>query len=133
MCQIIDYEYEVVDVISIRDGKILLVKKRDFWILPGGKREKREFAHNCIVRELSEELPGCRLASRLVYFCHFQGRCPHGKKIRVRCYLGNIEGDISPGAEISDARWIPKGEIFSYPLSEITLQIVKKIFEEKII
>lgn len=133
MCHIVDYDYEVVDVISIRGGRILLVKKRDFWIFPGGKRERREFARNCIVRELGQELPNSKLTSELVFFCQFHGPNPSGKKIRVRCYFGNVEGDISPGAEISDACWVSRNEIFLYPLSEITKQIIGKLLAERFI
>jgi len=42
----------------IEDGKILLVRKRQSWILPGGKPEPKESDIECLCREVSEELSG---------------------------------------------------------------------------
>lgn len=131
-----NYVYDVANIISIRDGKILLVKKGDFWILPGGKRNENEDIGACIIRELSEELPKSKLVGGLVYFDKFFGKSPSGKDIKVVCCFGNIEGDISPAAEISDARWISREEIFSdykNSLSEITARIIVKLWRKKFI
>jgi ADP-ribose pyrophosphatase YjhB (NUDIX family) len=128
------YEYVVIDVISIRDGRILLVKKRDFWIFPGGKINLGEDVYTCLVRELGQELPKSTLMGGLVYFDEFFGKSPSGKSIKVICYIGNVEGDILPAAEISDARWMSQEEIFSNSkdaISEITGSIIQKLIEEK--
>ena len=44
----------VSNVISIKNGRVLLVKKPCFWIFPGGKMKEREKFRACIIRELSE-------------------------------------------------------------------------------
>lgn len=125
---------EVISIISIFCGKILLVKKGDFWILPGGKIREKESHEKCILRELSQELPGSTLIGDLRYFGKFSGISPISRKpITVKCYLGNIRGDISPAMEISDATWTIKESVFSYNLSEITKNIIKKISARKIL
>jgi ADP-ribose pyrophosphatase YjhB (NUDIX family) len=129
-----DYEYVVVDVISITNGKLLLLEKRgEFWILPGGKREKGESDLECIVRELSQEQPGGKLIGETTFFCEFYGLSPSGKKIKVLCYFGRVEGDTSPGAEITDARRVSGDKLLSYPLSAIMRSIAQKLLDEKYI
>ena len=52
-----------VDIAIIaRDGQVLICRRRDdvplagFWEFPGGKRERGETAHACLVREVHEEV-----------------------------------------------------------------------------
>jgi len=88
-----------------------------------------------IIRELGEELTRSELVGWLVYFYKFFGLNPHGKRIKVVCCFGNVEGDISSAAEILDARWISREEIFSdykNSLSEITARIVVKFWQKKL-
>ena len=123
----------IVNLLSIRHGSLLFVKKRDFWTFPGGKIKKGESDWECAIREQSEELPKSSLDGKNVYFDKFYGLSPSGGRIEVICYFGNIEGDISPGAEISAARRIPENKIFLYPLSAVTILIVEKLREGKFI
>lgn len=130
------YVYQVACVASIKNGKILLVKKRDFWIFPGGKIESWEDVGACIHRELGEELPGSSLRGNLAYFGRFSGLTPSGKFIQIVCCFGNVEGDITPAAEITDAKWVSKEELLSeYKnfLSPITAKIIQKLLYKKYI
>ena len=47
---------KVIDLIFLKDNGVLFVKKKDFWILPGGKLEYGEKDISCLERELKEEL-----------------------------------------------------------------------------
>lgn len=56
----------------IDDGKILLVRKKQIWILPGGKPELGESDIECLCREVSEELSGTQL-DNIRYYGEFEG------------------------------------------------------------
>ncbi len=49
---------KVVDIIVERRGKILLVKRGDFWILPGGEIEPGECEQSCLEEVVSKDRLG---------------------------------------------------------------------------
>lgn len=111
----------------IEDGKILLVKKIETWILPGGKPKVGEDDLACLKREIGEELSGLSLAN-CQYFDDFEGITPHrGDKLRAKVYLADIahNKEIKPSGEISEVRWISKPE--KYVISEITQKIIEAL------
>jgi ADP-ribose pyrophosphatase YjhB (NUDIX family) len=130
-----DNTEELAILIAAQDGKILLIKKGDFWIFPGGRMEKSESAGDCIVRKLSEDLPRVRLLSRLVFFDTFTGTSPDGRRIKANCYFGIVEGDIKPAAEISEAGWFFKEQLTEdkYPMSEVTSKIVQNLLRKRLL
>lgn len=75
----------------IRNGAMLLVKKRNTWILPGGKPNEGESDTQCLIREITkEEVPGTKL-SDFRFYKSFKGRTPHsGDILLVRVYLAEI-------------------------------------------
>ncbi len=114
---------KVVAVIAIQDAHLLLVKKKETWILPGGKPDVGETDKACLLRELREELPGCTVTVHSM-LGSWAGRAPHtGDTIECWAYFGKVEGDIHPSAEISDARWVPADELEQYLLSDVTGKI----------
>ena len=110
----------------IRNGAILLVKKRNTWILPGGKPEKEESDIDCLIREITkEEIPGTKLTNSRFYR-EFKGKTPHrGDILSAKVYLVKIQGKIKPDAEITDVKWIKNPQ--NYNLSEITEKIIKDL------
>ncbi len=118
----------------IRGYKILLVRKngRSFWTLPGGKKEDRESNKNCLIRELSEELP--RLTIEDVSFLkHFNGTAPQGNyRFKAGLYLTSLNGEnIKPGAEIAESKWVSAEILEKYPLSETSLLMIKYLCSKK--
>jgi ADP-ribose pyrophosphatase YjhB (NUDIX family) len=62
-----DVDFDKVGLLAVRDGKILLCRKKhttSLLILPGGCREAGESATDCLSRELREELGRCGKRSR---------------------------------------------------------------------
>lgn len=113
---------KAIGVAIIKDGRILLVKKQEVWILPGGKPEMGEPDIQCLLREVKEELPKIKL-SNLKYFGSFVGITPHtGDELIAEVYLADADGEITPSAEISKAEYVGKPE--KYNLSDITSKIV---------
>ncbi len=123
---------KVIDAISFKDGKILVVKKKDIWILPGGKPEEGEDDIECLLRECKEELPDSQFIITKKYK-EFIGQTPHtGDIIITKTYFAKVSGSIKPSAEISEANFISKEDISSIPLSDITSQIIESLIEDKI-
>jgi len=114
----------------IRKGEILLVRKKESWILPGGKPELEESDMECLHREFGEELPGTKLNNPQFYGT-FEGVTPHTKDtIRVRVYLADIEGEIGqPAREIAESAWT--GNPRQYNLSDITRKIMDSLIENR--
>lgn len=113
---------EVVVIASIKSKSILLVKKKEVWILPGGKPKTEESDADCLIRELKEELPGIRVAN-LKFYGLFRGKSPHiGDNIRVKVYIGDVEGKLQPSAEIIAAEWVK--DMKRYKLANVTQKIV---------
>lgn len=114
---------QVVCVASIQEGKILLVKKIDVWILPGGKIEYGETDHECLKREIAEELPAANLTIGS-YFDSFTKLTPHSRELfTARVFLGMVTESLHYSfPEISGAMYTSKPE--SLPLSSATKEIV---------
>ena len=113
----------------IDEKKILLVRKRQSWILPGGKPEPDESDIECLCREVSEELPGTQL-DNIRYYGDFEGRTPHTRDIlRAKVYFADIKGKLcQPAAEIAEYNWIENPS--QYNLSDITSKIVDSLTKD---
>jgi ADP-ribose pyrophosphatase YjhB (NUDIX family) len=114
-----------INAVIIKDKKILLVKKRDIWILPGGKPIWNESDYGCLVREIREELSGTEIILK-EYYNSFIGKTPYKKdELEVRVYFAEIKGELNnPSEEISEARFVNP---YDYPISDITKKIVDSL------
>jgi ADP-ribose pyrophosphatase YjhB (NUDIX family) len=123
----------VANCISIVSNRLLLVRKKGLWILPGGKRESGEGFMAALERECAEEIPGAEV-----------GIIPHtgtvvahgisahvGYPITVWAYFCEVTGDMTPAAEISESRYVPAEDLRALPLSPITRSIVNKLFFDR--
>lgn len=119
---------KAVGVVIIENGSLLLVQKRQVWILPGGKPEEGETDRQCLLREVQEEeLPGLVLHD-LKYFGTFVGTTPHqGDQLQAEVYLADAGGDITPSAEVSKAEWVKSSDLGKYNLSGISRQIIHSL------
>ena len=118
---------EAVNGIIIQDNRLLLVKKRQTWIFPGGKPTEGESDERCLIREFREELPSSRVSNPRFYdvFC---GKTPHvGDTLEARAYFLDFSGEVTPSSEISDAKWFELSEIGEYLISDISLKIIDSL------
>jgi len=119
------YSKRVASALIIRDKKLLIVKKNETWILPGGKVESGETDLKALTRELSEEL-GTVKVKGVDYHGDFEGISPHrNDKIHVVVYFVMIEGEPTPCAEIKEVEWVY--DINGYNVSEVTKLIVNTL------
>jgi ADP-ribose pyrophosphatase YjhB (NUDIX family) len=121
-----------INTISFKDGGLLLVKKKEVWILPGGKPDGDETDLECLSREGQEELPEAQFIVKDKYK-DFIGKTPHtGDLLIAKTYFAEVSGSILPSAEISNAQFVYRDKISEFPLSEITAQIVESLIADKI-
>jgi ADP-ribose pyrophosphatase YjhB (NUDIX family) len=116
------------NAIIIRDGEILLVKKRDLWLFPGGKYEEGESCLECLSREVSEELDVTKIKN-IRYYGNFKGISPYSKQEReIRVYFADIDGELygtRAGDSVVDFNWTRNPE--GYDLTDITRDIINSL------
>jgi len=118
-----------IGAVIIKHKRLLLVKERDVWILPGGKPNEHESHLECLTREVGEELSGTRI--RVIgYYGSYLGKTPHtGDLLNAFAYIVAINGRLrEPSAEISDARFIRNFK--NYKISEITQKIINSLKQD---
>ena len=108
----IDVDFDKVGLLAVRDGKILLCRKKhttSLLILPGGCREPGESAIDCLSRELREELGDVMVkAVELVgvYTDRAAGHeTAHSKTVRIELYRAELIGEPVARSEIADLFW----------------------------
>jgi 8-oxo-dGTP diphosphatase len=105
-------DFDKVGLLAVRDGKILLCRKKhgtSLLILPGGCREPGESALNCLSRELREEL-GDVVASGVelveVYTDRAAGpETAQPKTVRIELYRAELIGEPVASSEIAELVW----------------------------
>lgn len=118
----------ITDLIFIRNNEILLVKKRGFWILPGGGNEEGENDRECLEREIREELnSGVSIGN---FYKTFNGISLEGKNLKFKTYFGYTTGvmHLTPGDSVTGFEFTSKPE--SYNLTEWTREVINTLKEE---
>lgn len=119
---------KVVCVVVIDKGRVLLVRKGEFWILPGGKPEAGEDDLGCLMRELGEELSGLEMQPP-AFLGEFIGTAPYkGYTFAAQVYVAGGGGDVTPMAEINAAEWTDQPE--AYRLSDVLVKIVAHLRQQ---
>lgn len=115
-----------INAAIIKDKRILLVKKHETWILPGGKPKKNELEIICLKREVNEELPGTRLEN-IIYYKDFIGTTPHTEDtLKAKVYFADIRhGPYLPAAEVNAYTFVNNPD--NYNLSDITAKIIEDL------
>jgi 8-oxo-dGTP pyrophosphatase MutT (NUDIX family) len=98
-----------VGLLAIRDGKVLLCRKKrgtTLLILPGGKREAGESSLECLGRELREELGDVTAASpELIDVYTYAAAGVTGETVRVELYRAALTGEPRAQSEIGELVW----------------------------
>jgi len=108
----IDVDFDKVGLLAVRDGKVLLCRKKhttSLLILPGGCREPGESAIDCLSRELREELGDVMVkAVELVGVYTDRAAGPEKaqpKTVRIELYRGELIGQPVASSEIAELFW----------------------------
>lgn len=106
---------KVSSLLTFKDNKVLLVRSKKKWTLPGGKIKikKGEKPKECLKREIErEELPYTILVD-IKRFARLPNEItPHSKSpLDLFVFKGKVIGPIVPGREVKEARWFSLKEI----------------------
>lgn len=108
-------------MIKDRGNRLLLIKRghepgAGLWSLPGGRIEPGETDEEAVVREILEET-GLRVECRdLLGTVELPGL--GGAVIEVSDYRAVVTGgDLAPGDDAEDARWVGAAEFDALPLT----------------
>jgi 8-oxo-dGTP diphosphatase len=103
-----------VGLLTIRDGKVLLCRKKrghSLLILPGGKREEGEASLECLAREVREELGDVTVVSPELIDVYLHAAAgAKGKMMRLELYRGELSGEPQAEAEIGELVWFGAGD-----------------------
>lgn len=112
--------------ICIQNNKLLVVSKKGAWILPGGKLNLGEDDHDCLVREVREEL-GVEIEI-LFFYDSFSGVTPFTKdSLTVKTYFIKIIGQPKPQAEICAIKWVNNLDLKLFEVTEVTKKIINSL------
>jgi ADP-ribose pyrophosphatase YjhB (NUDIX family) len=108
----VDVDFDKVGLLAVRDGKILLCRKKhttSLLILPGGCREPGESSIDCLSRELREEL-GDVAISALEFVGVYTDRAAgseatRSKTVRIELYRAELIGEPVAHSEIAELVW----------------------------
>lgn len=125
----------VASIAAIRENKLLLVKKHDWWIFPGGKLEVGEAPLEALSRELSEELPTTNFSFATDIYWRGRFISPNSRKPReLLVYRGsasNWDLDVPSHDSIRDAVWTDKP--LDYDCSVPTSQVIRKLYNQSLL
>ena len=101
-------------LVLLKDKKFLINRKKGttFFLMPGGKPEKKETVEDCLVREIQEE-HNCKVVlGSLSFFGEFEDVAANEPNtiIYIKLYLGTILGTPKPSSEIAEQRWFGRGD-----------------------
>ena len=117
---------KVVDIIIERKSMILLIKRNDFWILPGGEIEPGEDERQCVkavvFREIKDRV-SCifRKLEKTI-----KGVSPVRQgEVEVSIYIGDICSKKMSDVKDCNAHWFSRESIRALRLSNITKDVLE--------
>lgn len=122
---------KVVDIIVERKGMILLIKRGDYWLLPGGEIEPGEDEMKCleevVAKEMNDQVASVfRKLERTI-----TGPSPvRPGDVEVSVYVGDISSAKMSDVKDCNAHWFSRKSIESLRLSNITKDILAYYFSE---
>ena len=104
--------YHKVGLLVVRDGRMLLCRKRSgtsLLILPGGCIEPGESDWQCLEREAREELGDVRV-SDAEYIATYDTPAATGGTVRIELYSAKLHGEPAASSEIAELFWFAPGD-----------------------
>ncbi len=127
-----------VGAVVLRGPEVLLVRrgqppKAGHWTLPGGKIEPGERAREAVARELREECAIEVEVTRLLDAVDLIERDASGSlryHYVVLDFLARVRGGtLRAGSDVAEARWVERGRLADYALSDDACRLIERAFE----
>jgi len=120
---------KVVDIIVERNGYVLLVKRGDFWILPGGEVEEGESEIECLEEVVSREMKHqvsniFRKLEKTITGVSLV----RGGEVEVTIYVGDISAQKMSQVKDCNAHWFGRQSIPALRLSNIAKDVLAYYF-----
>lgn len=120
---------KVIDIIVERNGYILLVKRGDFWILPGGEIKEGQSELACleevVSREIKHKISG--IFKKLDKTVTGISLVRHGE-VEVTIYVGDITANKMSEVKDCNAHWFGRQSIPALRLSTIAKEVLEYYF-----
>ena len=123
-CSFVDYKnpLPVALAIPVRDKEFLLIKRgiaprKGAWGFPSGFIESGETPEQACLRELKEETGLSGQIVKLVGVMHLDDKEIHGDMLVVTYLVKVDDGELAPGEEVEDAKFVHIDELPAYYLS----------------
>ena len=126
-----------VGVIVFRDDKVLLVKRANrpgqgLWAIPGGRVELGETLKEAARREVKEETGVSISPTEPIYVFEVIERDDEGDirfhYVIIDLLAEYLSGEVNPGTDASEARWISSAELKELPVTKTTREVLKGRF-----
>lgn len=123
-----------VGVVVKRGREVLLVRRgraprQGVWTLPGGAIEWGETAPQAAQRELQEECGVCVEVERVLDVVDLIDRDAQGAVrfhyVIVEFVARHRSGQVRPGSDSADARWVDSAELEAYGLSAEVRRLIR--------
>jgi len=105
------------------------------WGLPGGAVEVGETVEEALVREVAEETSVTVKPLKLVAVLDNVNRDEEDRVmyhyVLFEYLCGYVAGDVHPGSDAPDARWVPLGDLDSVDMMPTTRRFIEKILERE--
>lgn len=125
-----------VGAIVIKDGRVLLVKRSQppsegLWAIPGGRVELGETLKQAAEREIIEETGLTIRAGDPVYTFDVIERDEAGRVqfhyVIVDLMADYLSGELNPGDDASEARWVTPEELGKLLISQSTREALEEV------
>ncbi len=122
---------KVVDIIVERKGMILLTKKGDFWILPGGEIEPGEDEIQCLNEVVASEMNDTVASVLRKLEKTIKGPSPvRPGDVEVSVYVGDVSSAKMSDIKDCNAHWFSRESIRAIRLSNITKDVLEYYYSE---
>ena len=122
---------KVVDIIVERKGMILLTKRGDFWILPGGEIEPGEDEMQCLNEVVASEMNDTVATVFRKLEKTIKGPSPvRSGDVEVSVYVGDVSSAKMSDIKDCNAHWFSRESIRAIRLSNITKDVLDYYYSE---